>query len=77
MCTNIENYASKIHHTIKNIKKYLNNVSKSSDVILVSRAAEQEPVVILSLKKYNALNEMGIYYLLQTIEKDFRNRSPK
>lgn len=47
-----------------NMKKYLDDVSKSSDVLVVSRAADEEAVVILPLSEYNALQETG--HLLST-----------
>ncbi len=47
-----------------NMKKYLDEVTNSSDTLIVSRTVEEEAVVIISLKEYNALTETG--HLLST-----------
>ena len=40
-----------------NLKKYLDNVAQSLDILIVPRATKNSAVVIISLKEYNALKE--------------------
>jgi len=47
-----------------NIKKHLDSVTKSGDILIVPRNSDDDAIVIMSMKDYNALHETG--HLLST-----------